>query len=62
MKITFNGQDSLVLMNAKEYKRLSKRERTVVDVTSLSDSDIHTIKMTTMSDKHNHFNGEIDDL
>ncbi len=59
VQITLNGQDKLILINAEEYKQLRKRERTAFSLSSLSDDDIQSIKMTKMSEKHNQYNSEL---
>lgn len=59
--ITHYGRERLVLMDVREYKRLRKRARVVLAVEALSDDEIQHIELTTMAEKHNHLNTEIDE-
>jgi len=46
------GRDSVVMISAREYERLRKRDRMALAVEDLSESDIQAISETDMDPRH----------
>jgi prevent-host-death family protein len=59
--ITENGRDCLVLMSAREYARLKRRDRRVVTTGALSEADIALIAKGEVPCEHADLDEEIKD-
>ena len=58
--VTRNGQDSVVLISAEEYRRLKRRDRQVLGIEDFTDADIETIRQAEPSPDSEAFNHELD--
>lgn len=57
--ITRNGRERIVVMSADEFRRLKRRAREVLPVSSLSDADLVAIEQSEMSPRHQHLDREL---
>ncbi len=55
-----HGRDSVVMLSAKEYRRLKKLDRMAVAVRELSERDIDAIAETEMDQRHAHLDELMD--
>ena len=46
------GRDSVVMLSAREYERLKKRDRMALAIEELSESDIRDIAQSEMDSRH----------
>ena len=60
VSITTDGQDSLVLLSAGEYRRLKRREQEALPVEALSDADLEAIAEARVPDAYTHLDAELD--
>ena len=56
-----HARDSVVMLSAKEYERLSKLDRRVVAIEELSHSDIERLARSRMDEEHAHLNALLND-
>ena len=59
--ITKNGHDRLVIISAREYERLKRRDRRVVAVDELTDDEIQSIANAEVPAEHAHLDDELED-
>ena len=52
------GRDSVVMISAREYERLRKRDRMALTIEELSESDVQAISEAGMDPRH----AELDEL
>ena len=57
--VTENGRDCLVVMSAREYARLQRRDRRVVATGNLSEEDIALIAKAEVPDEYAHLDQEL---
>jgi prevent-host-death family protein len=57
--ITRHGREHLVLLSADEYRRLKSRDRQVLHVTELDESDIHAIADAEVPGEYAHLDAEL---
>ncbi|WP_295393511.1 type II toxin-antitoxin system Phd/YefM family antitoxin [uncultured Thiodictyon sp.] len=58
--ITADGQQSLVLLSAEEYRRLKRRDQEAFSVESLSDAELTAIAQARVPESYAHLDGELD--
>ena len=54
------GRDSVVMISAREYERLRKRDRLALAIEELSESDIQAISKTSVDSRHAELDALID--
>src|SRR5258708_2848789 len=59
--ITKNGRERTILLSAKEYHRLKRRDRKVILADDLTDEEIEAIEATEMDPKYDYLNEELKD-
>jgi prevent-host-death family protein len=59
--ITKHGRDHLVVLSAKEYARLKRRDRRVHLATELPDELLAEIQQARMDPRHDHLNALLDE-
>ena len=59
--ITQNGRDRLVVVSAKEYERLRRRDRQAFRAEELSEADVALIARGEMGAEHAHLYEELRD-
>lgn len=52
VSVTLDGEDHLVLLSAREYRRLKARDRLVRDVADLSDAELAAIASSEVPPEH----------
>jgi len=57
--ITADGQESLVLLSAEEYRRLKRREQEALSVEALSEADLTAIAQARVPDAYVHLDSEL---
>ena len=56
--VTKNGEESVVILSAKEYRRLKRLDRQALAVTELSEADLKAIAQAEVSEKYSVFDDE----
>jgi PHD/YefM family antitoxin component YafN of YafNO toxin-antitoxin module len=57
--VTRNGRDRTVMISAKEYRRLKRRDREVMSIADFTDADIEAVHNTEPSNRADAFNDEL---
>jgi prevent-host-death family protein len=58
--VTRDGQHQTVLISAKEYRRLRRRDRDVLRIEDFTDEDVDAVRLAEPSKESEMFNAEVD--
>ncbi|HEY2446392.1 MAG TPA: type II toxin-antitoxin system prevent-host-death family antitoxin [Rhizomicrobium sp.] len=58
--ITKNGRERTVLLSAAEFHRLKRRDRRIVEVGELTESQVKAIRAAKVPDEYAHLDDEIE--